>query len=328
MPAISLPGELWGVAAYFNPAGAPVMRDNLALFGRRVRDQGLKLLIVELAFADAPFTLPDDCADLLVRRRSGAVLWQKERLLNIGVESLPPSCDKVVWLDADILFENDGWVGETARLLESFSVVQPYDTACWLPRGTRTLPQDLPFGLGEGQCLPGMAAALAGCADRRRALADYFMHGHTGFAWAARRAILDRHGLYDRSVLGGGDVAIAHAIYGDNDFWRGLNPYCRQLTRPMVASIAEWSRRFHEDVQGRVHHTPGRVLHLWHGSIAGRKYVDRAAILKDNAYDPATDVALDVTLDGGGCLRWASDKPDLHERVRGYFALRASDTAA
>ena len=317
-----LPGETWGVTCYFNPTGSPTLRDNVRLFSQGVRAQGLKLLIVELAFGHAPFEIAEGFAEVVIRRRSDAVLWQKERLLNIGIKHLPAACDKVVWLDADILFENSSWVEETRRLLESYVVIQPYQTACWLPRGCCAAPQSLPRGLGEGHAMPGMALTLAQRADRRRALSDYFEHGHSGFAWAARREVLDSHGLYDRRILGGGDIVIAHSLYGDTDFWRGLNFYCRQMTRKEIASVAEWGRAIHEDVRGSIYYTPGRVLHLWHGSIARRDYLDRQKILKENDYDPNTDVALDAE----GCWRWNSVKPDLHHRARAYFAAREGES--
>jgi hypothetical protein len=317
-----LPGEIWGVSCYFNPTGSPVLRENVRLFSQDVRSQGLKLLIVELAFGGAPFEIDGGLGDMVIRRRSDTVLWQKERLLNLGIKHLPATCDKVIWLDADILFENSSWVEETRSLLQSYVVIQPYRTACWLSPGCRTAPESLPRGLGEGHSMPGMAFTLAGHPDRRRALADYFEHGHSGFAWAARREVLDSHGLYDRRILGGGDIVIAHSLYGDTDFWRGLNFYCRQMTGKELACVADWGRRIYEDVGGSVFYVDGRVLHLWHGSVARRDYLDRQKILKENDYDPNIDVALDA----GECWRWNSTKPDLHCRARAYFAARGGES--
>ena len=313
-----LPGEFWGISAYFNPSGSAILKDNLAEFSDGVRRQGLKLLLVEQAFGDTPFELSPKLCDLLVQRRSSAVLWQKERLLNIGFEHLPTACDKAAWLDADLLFENPDWVTDSARQLETHVAVQPFEQALWLPRQREILPAEPPRGLGENHFMPGMAAVMAGRSDWRRALADYFEHGHCGFAWAMRREVLARHPLYDRHVLGGGDVTLAHAFYGDEDYWRGRNYACRGMGKAEMAAIASWSRAIHAEVQGRVAAVPGRVLHLWHGAIASRSYLDRALILKENDFDPASDVALD----GEGCLCWNSAKPDLHRRVNEYFAAR------
>jgi hypothetical protein len=315
-------GELWGVVAYFNPTGCRWSLGNLEHFSRGARRQGLRLLVVELAFGDAPFEVSSGISDLVIRSRSETVLWQKERLLNVGLKNLPPSCDKVAWLDGDLIFENADWVDETSRLLESSVIVQPFDTACWLPHGADSLSFNLPVGIGEGHCLPGIASVLAEQADHRRALADYRLHGHTGFAWAGRRAFLDRHGLYDRCILGGGDVVMAHCFYGDEDFFRGRNFYCRGLTKPELVAINTWGRAVHADVRGRIGYAPGRVLHLYHGDTSRRDYIERLAILREAGYDPSSDVALD----DGGTWRWNSDKPDLHRRARDYFLKRNQPT--
>lgn len=316
----SLPGELWGVTAFFNPSNNPLSLQNLIAFSRQIRRQGLKLLIVELAFDDAPFEVQEHFADYVLQRRCNTLLWQKERLLNLGIDFLPDSCDKVVWLDGDILFENDLWVTEVAQLLESVSVVQPFETAYWLPRGAQTASQNLTRGVGEKQFLPGMAFTMANRQDRRWALADYFEHGHTGFAWAARRTLLQTHHLYDRHILGGGDMVIAHSLYGDRDFWRGRNYYCRFLTKKELAAIAEWGRSLYADVGDSIYYIPGRVLHLWHGSISSRNYLERLRILQENDYDPTSDIILDKQ----GCWNWNSHKPNLHRQVGEYFASRST----
>ena len=62
-------------------------------------------MIVELALGDAPSVVDDAMADQVVRLRSSTVLWHKERLINLGLARLPDRCDKVAWLDGDLLFE-------------------------------------------------------------------------------------------------------------------------------------------------------------------------------------------------------------------------------
>src|SRR3954452_243748 len=164
-----LAAAMWGVATYFRSTPSRWMRPNLLRFGERVRRQGLKLLIVELALGDQPYEVGDDVADLVIRRRARNLLWQKERLLNIGIAPLPADCEGVVWLDADVLFENDGWVEQTARLLDDHAAVQPFDTACWLD------PDE-----GVSMTQRGIAATLADHPSRRSALADHYIHGHPG----------------------------------------------------------------------------------------------------------------------------------------------------
>jgi hypothetical protein len=51
----TLPGELWGIVSLFNPAGYRNKLENFMIFSRKVRRQGLPLLVVECAFGDAAF---------------------------------------------------------------------------------------------------------------------------------------------------------------------------------------------------------------------------------------------------------------------------------
>jgi hypothetical protein len=309
-----LPGSIWGITALFNPRGYRSKRDNFDLFRDRLRRQGLPLLAVELAFGDAPHELGLADADRVVLLRAESVLWQKERLLNVGVSELPADCDKVVWLDADILFERDDWVARTAELLEEVVVVQPFSRSVRLLAGARSAPlDDLPIGSGDHEELHGMAWGVEakgyGCLGR------YLEHGHSGYAWAARRDVLARHGLYDANVLGNADLNMAHAMFGGARSLRTerLSPLAR-------AHLARWADALHADVRGSVGHVEGRVLHLWHGHKEDRRYLDRLDLLAEHAFDPERDLAIE-----GGAWRWASDKPALHAALRDYFARRSED---
>ena len=317
---------MWGITAFFNPTGAPALLANLQTFSSRVRRQGLRLLIVELAFDDAPYVVPDALADRLVRVRSDTVLWQKERLLNLGVQALPPDASTVAWLDGDVLFENDDWVRETRIALERDAAVQPFECAVWLPPGADSAPASLPFGLSEGHQMPGFGATIGPLAGdaRRRALVDFMVHGHTGFAWAARRELLERHRLFDRAILGGGDQIHAHAFAADEDYLRGRG-YCALTLTPLERqAVAPWGRAVAADTQGRVGWVRGRVLHLFHGWLSRRAYDDRHLILREARFDPQADI---VAADNE-CWRWNTDKPGLRARAREYFGARQVVTPA
>jgi hypothetical protein len=102
-PRYEVAPDLWVIAAYYNPHGYQTRAHNYALFATSLARSGIPLLTVECAFGDEPFVLSDSATVLKLRCQS--VLWQKERLLNVAIATLPPTCTKVAWLDADILFE-------------------------------------------------------------------------------------------------------------------------------------------------------------------------------------------------------------------------------
>jgi hypothetical protein len=307
-----LPGELWGLTTYFNPSGYATKRDNYRRFRQASRSQGLRLLTVELAFEDRPFELTSNDADRLIQLRSDAVLWHKERLLTLGLGQLPEACDKVAWLDADVLFENPDWVARTADELESFVMVQPFSMSVRLDKGETRIDLDgLPIGSGEHEVLQGMAFGVS--AKGYGCLARYVDHGHSGYAWAGRREVLERHGYYEANILGNGDLNIALAMYGGADYVSKTR-FSDKARRHLEA----WARRFFEDVQGSVGFVEGTVHHLWHGNKRDRLYDVRLTVLKDHDFDPDRDLGYD----DNGVLCWAVDKPGLRDWCARYFDMR------
>jgi hypothetical protein len=307
-----LPGEMWAITTCFNPAGYRNKYDHLCRFSARVRSQGLKLLVVELALRGQPFTVSEHDVDRVIRLSCDTVLWHKERLLNIAVSALPRDCDKVAWLDADILFENPNWVSETAELLQQYVIVQPFQHYYLLSRDKLGVPSQTD-GLEE---LPSLAFA------RLRKDRSYEARALPGGAWAARRSVIEKHGFYDRFILGGGDAAMAWAMYGLGKEWPGAWAWFHVvLPGKLMQDLESWSDSFYGDVQGSVYFTPGRVFHLWHGDRKQRRYVLRFLSLRKADFNPATDIALDENQ----CWRWNSDKPELHREVEEYFRARREE---
>jgi hypothetical protein len=219
-------------------------------------------------------------------------------------------------VDADLLFENDRWVAETGAQLNEYAVVQPFDTASWLPAGVTD-----PVSAPGARTQHGIGYTLMQRADRSRALSNYLEHGHTGFGWAFRRSILTRHGYYDGLIVGGADIVMAHAVYDDEEFFNGRNWVARRLAPRLLRHAAEWASGVRPDVKGSVSYTPGTVHHLWHGEVEGRRYVERLEILRAADFDPAVD----ITLNEDRCWTWGSPKPELHRALRDYFAGRRED---
>jgi hypothetical protein len=301
--------ELAAVTAYFNPEGFETKRSNFDRFRAGLARQGIPVVVVECAFGDAAFDLPAGAADLRVRARSP--MWQKERLLNLAVSTLPASYGKVAWLDCDLLFENDSWVDQAAAALESHAVLQLFERVVRLPRGAET--DD-----GTGQRWDGFAAVFE--RDHELATTSWFNgHGHSGFAWAARRELWDGAGLYDTALSGCGDHLMAHALVGDLEsrcVLRALGGGGPQLRR-----LRRWAAEAASVAGKEVGHVPGSVWHLWHGDLADRRYDQRAHELAALGFDPDTDLRHGPD----GCWEWATEKPDLHKWARNYFAGRAED---
>jgi len=303
--------SLWVITAYFNPAGYRRRLQNYRVFRKHLC---APLVTIELSF-DGGFALGQEDAEVLVQLRGGDVMWQKERLLNIAMGHLPDSCEKVAWVDCDVVFQKDDWVERAADALERWTLIHLYDHRVNLPRegapGDPTAAEEIPSAVFKH------ARGEVTDEDFRCAGAPLRLRSTVGMAWASPRWILDRHGLYDACILGGADRAILGAGLGRFDF--GIDAL--KMTREQTNHYLAWARPFHASVKGRLAHIQGRCYHLWHGDLRDRRYEERLETLEKHAFDPSTDVALD----GQGLWKWASRKQALHEDVRAYFASRRED---
>ena len=139
-----------------------------------------------------------------------------------------------------------------------------------------------------------------------------------GYAWAAKRELLDRHGFFDACIIGGGDRAVFSAAYGCFDSimdFHHMNPHQRRR-------FLAWAEPFHDSVQGSVGHIEGDVVHLWHGAPETRLYRQRHVEFAALGFNPFEDIALSDE----GSWRWNSDRPELHSHVRRYLEVREADS--
>jgi hypothetical protein len=303
--------DFWAVTTYFNPAGYERRRLNYGLFRKHLKPP---LLTVELAF-DGDFELEPGDAEILVHLRGGDVMWQKERLLNIAIGKLPPSCAKVAWLDCDVVFEDDDWAARATEQLEEFPLVQPFShvhlmSREWLPG------REPPTGCEVVRSPVFMLArvmSLAECLGQ----SSFNIVTAPGYAWAARRELFDGVGLYDACIVGGGDSALARAAYGRFD--DAVRQQLMNLRRR--SHFLEWAALFYDRVRGEVAYLDGALRHLWHGSRADRRYKERVQRLETYAFDPWAD----ISAGDKGAWCWSSAKPAMHDYVRSYFASRRED---
>jgi len=301
----------WAVTSFFNPLGYRRRRENFRNFRRELN---VPLIAVELSY-DGNFELGDDDAEIIVRLRGRDVMWQKERLLHAALDVLPETCRYVAFLDCDIVFANRDWVGHTREMLDDFALVQPFSEVHWMPSewtpcGEAATPtvvlrppaRMIADGMSVSECL-GTPPVFMGCA--------------TGFAWAAKRELVDNFGLYDACIIGGGDSALVRAAYGHFD------DAVRQLLMNPArgAHYRAWAEPFYEAVQSSVGCVDGNLLHLWHGTREDRHYYDRFQRFEAFQFDPGTDIALDEN----GVWRWNTEKAAMHDYVRSYFAARRED---
>jgi len=253
------------------------------------------------------------------------VMWQKERLLNVALVALPPECQIVVWLDADILFDRDDWPQRAVEALDTSVMAQLFSRTCYLPHEV-----DFSRPLAEQRYLQrrSTASGLVGGVLQENTLSTTLealkAHGMAidyanGHAWAMRRELLQRSGFYEAMIVGGGDYVFLQAALGQFEAVRKGHAWTPESHQ--YRHFLRWAERFHDVVQGRIGMVPGDIFNLWHGELLDRRYVPRHQILTAHDFDPDRDIAIDAH----GSLCWSSDKLALHEAVREYFRARQED---
>jgi hypothetical protein len=302
--------EMCVITTYFNSLNYVSRLRNFTRFMQEMQKVGVRVLVVECAFGDQQFVLPP--SETVIQLRCHSVLWQKERLLNVALHRLPTSVAKVAWIDADILLENPSWHQEASRRLNDYAVIQLFDSAVRLPRSYKTYR-------GKGEAWEGFGAT---CVSPGRERLGWHRHGHTGFAWAARRSLLDACGFFDLSLSGTGDHLMAHGFMGD---W--TSPCIEDLVgigTPLYRKFRQWARIAARESCQQVSFIPGRALHLWHGTTKNRKYNERSRQFKDLRFRPDVD----LYLTNEGCWGLTGLNPALETWSDKMFVERNEDGKA
>ena len=313
-----LPGTIWGITTFFNPAGYKNKKRNYDKFRRYSKRQGLKLATVELEFGSHPFELSKDDADILIQIRGDEsnIMWQKERLLNVGLQNIPKDCDKVVWLDCDVLFKNDDWVKETAKLLEEYVAVQPFESVIRLHKDQK-IPDWIKMslskkGLGENEKLYSLARMVA--KDGKKVLGGGILdHGQPGFALAIRREVIDAVGFYDRAVEHSADVIMAFSFYGREKRWG-------KKFSVLKTDSKAWKKNIFKLTKDSVFFTKGNLFHLWHGNNVDKFYFRKQTLLDKYNFNLKKDITIENDI-----WKWSSGKELLHKELRDYFHFRVED---
>jgi hypothetical protein len=263
------------ISCYFNPQNNPYRLKNFNRFYDRIKH--LDHRIIECVIGDAQAELPENANIKRVYAKN--LLWHKESLLNRLIAELPPQYEYVFWVDADVIFENDDWLAEGVRELETYKIIQPFEYGVHLDRDQTSFsqnPADINRQMKErivaGERLENIRVWQSFCATLRknpgRIIDHYDLHGHVGFAWGARREVLRKVPLYDKALIGGADHIIAHAAAGQIPHQCITRAFAEDLDE-----VLEWSRSFY-----RVGFVPGTLLHLWHGELAKRDYLKRIQV--------------------------------------------------
>lgn len=286
---------------------------NFAEFRASLSRQNVPLACIELRAPGSKFLLREGDAELLLQLHGETDLWQKECLLNTAIRALPPSCDTVCWLDSDVLFLDDAWAERTTEVLTEHQIVQTYETVFRAPPEVKA--QDVHARNFDWDSLPFAYQNPQGC-WLHSALYLQTTGGKgpwtPGYAWAARRSLLESLGLFEYCIIGGADQIICDGVLG-----KRLRESSYYSLPQFQSLLEEYQQSLYEAVGGAISYVPGRIVHLHHGSWSSRRYTDRVGILADHGFSPERDI-----VKRHGIWQWANASNELQQAVREYFRAR------
>lgn len=260
------------IACYFNPQHNPYRLKAFNIWYDSIKH--LNHRIVECVIGDSNPQLTETPS--ITRVYTKDLLWHKEALLNYIIKTLPTKFKYVFWLDTDVIFTNKNWLIQGVEELKHNNIIQPFEYCVHLEEGDLrprfNVRQEKLFASEPTQRHPSIWRSF--CANyKTNDLSNdinYDRHGHVGFAWGAKRSVLDIMPLYDKALIGGADHIIAHAAAGQI----GHSCIKKSFTEDLDA-VNDWSEDFEKVIQGKISYVVGDLYHIWHGDIKNRQYLKR-----------------------------------------------------
>ena len=291
---------LYVILPYFNFCGFKRRRSLFIEFVKQI--QGTKGIRIVVSEALGPNPLPNMGTFDHFGFETDSPIWLKENLINMAIRRLPKGWKYVAWIDADITFLNQNWVRDTVTELESYDIVQLFQTCVNLGSKNEALKIDKSFGyMHRDSGTPYVVSARYG-------------FWHPGYAWACtRKAWLQMDGLIEWAILGSGDRHMCLAWIGRvKDSAPGnIHPNYRA-----------WLEEYECMCKGlEVSYVEGTILHHWHGRLEDRKYRERWEILTKNKFDPMADIGQTDS----GLVQLSNSGRRLEKELLEYFVGRRED---
>lgn len=270
---------------FFNPAKSKRLLMNYLYVNNVYKSAGLPVFTIELVFEGSEPEIPH-----AHHVRGSSYMFHKERLCRLLEKRIPQKYTKLVFLDADVLFEDPLWYWKTSEALEEHDVVQPFSKAHWL---------DLTYTNVE---LSRETAV--------KMIGPYWdFKYHPGFAWAFRREWYQEIGFFDWAISGSGDT-LSCAKWMNKKFHMNF----KSLPNAMKREYAGYLKKHGP----RISCIEGNAFHLYHGSRKNRQYAERHKLL-----DIPEHIEDMITLNKYGVYEWKDMK--WNQVFLDYFKTREDD---
>lgn len=253
------------ILSFFSPAGYELPKRHFHSVVHTLNAQGIPLAVAQAVLpGQEPQPIPSSIPSKTVATKS--LLFHKESLWNIAARELTKA-DKLIFIDADIVFHSSDWFSKCSEALDEHDVIQPYSEARWLDREGRV---DMIRPPATDAIRAGMKPAL-----------KYY---HPGFGWGITRSVFERlGGLYDLSAAGNSDALFALALRENILHDAVLAWFAGRQDKTVLSDSYKSYRRKASSMRLSVGTPSGvGISHLWHGDRSDRRYISRGDLFPRN----------------------------------------------
>jgi hypothetical protein len=277
----------WVVCCLFNFTGSKFRLYNYNAFRRQLKKHKVKILTVEFSPKEE-YELNYNDADILIQLSDGDLMWQKERLLNIGIDRLPTDTDNVIIIDTDVIFGQRDIIQRIEKKLKKYQVVQCFEYKRDLNPLLDLTKFDF-FNVDQSLSQNFYDNSAYKQDSEKASIIRNFQrcgqfNGIFGYAWAFNYKIIKKIKLFEDNIVGGGDRTMAAAFLRQDLLYHfpGTNKqpfedYCKLVKK----NIKRKEVGYLKDTT---------IYVLYHGEIKKRYYNERHNILKMYEFDAAKDL--------------------------------------
>lgn len=223
------------LTSFFNPCNYTNPYSNYLQFASSIKKYA-SLFTIELSFNNN-FIIKDEHV-LQIKANNNNVCWQKEALLNILLSNIPKEYTDIAWIDCDILFDQPYWVDSAYAALNKYKIVQLFRNVAKVDINGNKI-------------------------QKRSIVSSFPDSGESGFAWAARREVIDELKLLDNQIFGGADIVMASAFMNRPHLIKNQNYIDNESTK-------KWINTAIQIIEGSVSYIDTDITHLYHGSENNR----------------------------------------------------------
>jgi hypothetical protein len=272
----------------FNPAQSKRILMNYFYTRSQFEVQGLPVFTLELVYEGRQPEIPD-----AIHVKGNSYMFHKENMYRILNEKIPSHFKKLAFLDADVFFKDPSWYEQASKELETYNVVQPFESAHWL---------DLTY---TKELLSKKTMLLFNSND-------LYIRYHPGFAWCMQREWYQTYGFFDYALSGGSD-GFSYAGWLKKE----LSKDFQKLPQSINSIYEEFKTNVQEPTITYLRNID--IYHLYHGTLTNRRYAIRQTIL--NSEKNILDI---ICKNKDGLFEWKD--PDRWNPIfLNYFKLRSDD---